>query len=141
MDRSEIEQFFARRDAAWQRHDVPALMSDHREDCVVQSPLAGKVKGPQAIEKIYAGWFSSFPDVKYSAESLLIDGNQAVQIISMTGKHSGEFCGLPPTGKRFMIHCAFAYLLSEGKIVRDIRIYDFTSLLLQLGVLHAKPGF
>jgi steroid delta-isomerase-like uncharacterized protein len=141
MNRNEIKQFFAKRDAAWQRHDVAAITANHAEDCEVQSPLAGKVKGLQAIEEIYAGWFSSFTDAKYSTESLLIDGNQAAQIVRMTGNHTGNFCGLEPTGKAFNMQCVFLYWFSEGKIVREIRIYDFTALLLQLGVLKAKPAF
>ncbi len=141
MNRGEIEKFFERRDAAWQRHEIAALTADHTEDCEVQSPLAGNVKGLQAIEQIYIQWFSSFPDARYSTENLIIDGNQAVQIVVMTGTHNGDFCGLSPTGKRFTMHCAFAHSFSEGKIAREIRIYDFTSLLLHLGVLKAKPGF
>ena len=141
MNRSEIEKFFGRRDAAWQRHEVAVLTADHTEDCEVQSPLGGNVKGLQAIEQIYRQWFTSFPDAKYSTESLLIDGNQAVQIVVMTGNHAGDFCGLSPTGKNFTMHCAFAYRFSEGKIAHEVRIYDFTSLLLHLGVLKAKPGF
>jgi len=141
MNRSEMEAFFVRRDAAWQRHEVAELTADHTEDCVVHSPLAGKVKGLPAIEEIYAGWFSSFTDAKYSTESLLIDGNQAAQIVIMTGIHSGDFCGLAPTGKVFNMRCAFLFGFSEGKIAREIRIYDFTALLLQLGVLKAKPAF
>ncbi len=141
MNRNEIEKFFAARDESWQRHDVKALTAEHTEDCEVQSPLAGTVTGLEAIERIYTEWFSSFPDAQYSTESLLIDGNQAVQVVVMTGIQKGDFCGFPPTGKKFNMHCAFAFWLSEGRIAREIRIYDFTSLLLHLGALKAKPAF
>jgi len=141
VTREEILEFFARRDAAWQRHDFAALAAEHTEDGEVDSPLWGKVKGSKAIQSIYIQWFSSFPDAAYFTEHLLIDGNEAVQFIKMSGTQKGEFCGLPPTGKRFEIRCAFLFFFADDRIVHEFRLYDFTGILLQLGVLKAKPAF
>jgi hypothetical protein len=33
----------------------------------------------------------------------------------------------------------FVYELKDGKIVHERRIYDFTGLLIQIGVLKVKP--
>jgi steroid delta-isomerase-like uncharacterized protein len=141
MTREEIREFFARRNEVWQRHDFAALTADHAEDGEVESPIGGNVKGRSAIREIYIGWFSSFPDVEYFTEHLLVDGNAVAQFVKMTGSQSGEFCGLAATGKRFEIRCAFLFFFADNKIAREIRIYDFTGLLLQLGVLKAKPSF
>ncbi len=141
MTRREITEFLARRDEVWNRHDFAVLAMDHVEDGEVDSPVGGNVKGRKAIEDIYRKWFSSFPDVKYHTENLLIDGNKAVQFVKMTGIQKGDFCGFPPTGKQFEIRCAFLFFFAERKIAREVRIYDFTGLLLQLGVLKAKPAF
>ena len=141
MTREEILSFFARRDEAWQRHDAVALAADHDEDGAVDSPLGGEVKGRGAILNIYRQWFLSFPDAKYFTEHLLIDGNKAVQFIAMSGTQKGDFCGLPPTGKRFEMRCAFMFSFADDKIAHEIRIYDFTGILVRLGVLTAKPAF
>ena len=141
MLRSEIEEFFRGRDEDWNRHDIEALMADHTEDCEVQSPVWGDVVGRSALHKIYTTWFYAFPDAQMTTEYLLIDGDRAAQFVRMTGIQKGEFCGLAPTGKKFEVHCAFLFTFSENKIVREIRIYDFTGILLQLGVLKAKPAF
>jgi len=141
MTREEIAEFFARRDAAWQRHDAAALAADHSENGEVDSPLWGKVKGRRAVLSTYTDFYASFPDAQYFTEHLLIDGNKVVQFIEMTGTQKGEFCGLPPSGKRFQMHCAFLFSFEEGKIAHELRIYDFTGILVQLGVLKAKPGF
>jgi len=52
----------------------------------------------------------------------------------------GEFMGLPPTGRRFEFDCVLIYDIEDGLIVRERRIYDFTGLLIQLGVLRGKPA-
>ena len=141
MLRSEIEAFFERRNEAWNRHDVVALTADHIEDGEVHSPIYGHVLGRDVIRNIYANWFSSFPDARVTTEHLLIDGDNAAQFVKMTGIQKGDFCGLAPTGKRFEVRCSFLFRFAENKIACEIRIYDFTGILLQLGVLKAKPAF
>jgi len=141
MTRKEISEFLALRDETWQRHDSEALAAEHAEDGEVDSPLFGKNKGRSAIQNIYANWFAAFPDAQYQTEHLLIDGNRAVQFTKMTGTQRGDFCGLPPSGKRFEMRCAFLFFFADGKIAHEIRVYDFTGIMVQLGVLKAKPGF
>ena len=141
MTRDEISQFLAGRDKKWQRHDSAALAEDHNEDGMVDSPFFGHISGRIALQDHYSQWFSSFPDAAYTLEQLVIDGNRAVQIIKMTGTQEGDFCGLQPTGKRFEMRCAFFFSFAGDGIANEIRIYDLTGILLQLGVLRAKPAF
>ena len=141
MTRKEIEEFLARRDEVWQRHDFAALTEDHAKDGEVESPFSGKLKDHASIQKVYREWFISFPDAKYVTEHLLIDGNNVVQLVKMTGTQKGDFCGLSPTGKRFEVRCAFFFSFADGKIAHEIRIYDLTGVYMQLGVLKAKPSF
>ncbi len=63
MTRDQTQQFFDRRVDAWRRHDVDALMRAHTDDCVLESPLAGKVTGRPAIENVYRAFVTSFPDL------------------------------------------------------------------------------
>ena len=141
MTPGEISEFFNQRDAVWNRHDFEALAADHAEDGEVESPLGGTVKGRPAIQNIYREWFASFPAVACRTAYLLIDGDRAVQIVKMLGTQKGDFCGLAPTGRCFEVRCVFIFFLAGNKIAREIRIYDFTGLLLRLGVLKAKPAF
>jgi steroid delta-isomerase-like uncharacterized protein len=141
MTRSDFSDFFAGRDKAWQDHNVEALTASHTPDGEIESPLFGKLKGETAIRKSYIEWFSTFPDTEFSCEHLLIDGDRVVQFVKITGTQNRDFCGFPTTGKRMQIRGISLYFLVEGKIKREIRNYDFTGVLLQLGLLKAKPAF
>ena len=141
MARKDISEFFAVRNEAWHRHDAAALAAEHADDGEIDSPLWGIVKGRSAIQNNYAQWFSSFPDAEYSSERLLIDRNTAVQFTKMFGTQQGEFCGLAPSGKRFEMRCVSLFSFEHGKIKQEIRVYDFTGILVQVGVLKAKPAF
>jgi predicted ester cyclase len=138
MTRKEMEHFFARRDEAWQRHDSAALTMDHAEDGEVESPFSGKLKGHSAIEKVYEQWFSSFPDVEYATEHLLIDRNSVVQIVKMAGMQKGDFCGLAPSGRRFEVRCAFyfsfAHLRHDWSAGTARRSYSQANVLIRPGV-------
>ena len=48
--------------------------------------------------------------------------------------------GLPPSGRSFRYAAVFLYELKDRQIVRERRISDFTGLLVQIGVLKAKPA-
>ena len=140
MTREEVTRFFARRQEAWARLDAPALGRDHSEDCVLESPTAGTVTGREQIEEIYQAWFKAFPDLELHQDDLLIDGDRAAQILTVMGTDVGGFMGLPATGKRFRFPAVLVHRLIDHQIVHERRVYDFTGLLVQIGMLKAKPA-
>jgi steroid delta-isomerase-like uncharacterized protein len=139
MTREEIDAFFARRQEAWKRRDLDMLMRDYSDDCIVDSPAGGKMKGRAAIEKVYREFFSSFPDLALDRPDYIIDKDRVAQTSTVTGTNKGGFMNLPPTGKRVSIPMVWIFRLKDGKIVEEQRVYDFTGMLLQAGVLKAKP--
>ena len=140
MTREQIVAFFVRRQHAWARHDAAALAADHAENCVAESPWAGTMKGREAIEQAYRHWFTAFPDFAFEGEELLIDGHRVARMATGVGTDIGGFMGLSPTGRPFRFPVVFLYTLNERQIVHERRIYDFTGMLVQIGMLRAKPA-
>jgi steroid delta-isomerase-like uncharacterized protein len=140
MTREEIGQFLARRQASWKLRDIDRLVADHAEEGVVETPFAGgTVKGRAAIEKLYRGFLSGFPDLAFERTEHLIDGDRVAQISTVTGTNKGGFMDLPPTGKKVRVPLVAIFTLKDGLIVEERRIYDFTGMLMQAGVLKARP--
>jgi steroid delta-isomerase-like uncharacterized protein len=139
MTRDAAQQFFDRRVDAWRRRDVEALMLAHTDDCVLESPIAGKVTGRAAIENVYRAFVTSFPDMTIENPDLIVDGDRAVQTVTFSGTNTGGFMGMAPTGKRFSFAAVLICTLRGGQIAHERRIYDFTGFLLEIGVLKAKP--
>jgi steroid delta-isomerase-like uncharacterized protein len=138
MTRDEILAILDRRREAYDRQDVDALARDYAPDCVVESPTGGVHHGPAAAAQVLQTVFDAF-DARLQQEALLIDGDCAAQVVRIEGTDSGNFLGLPPTGKSFRIPAVFLYDFKDGQIMRERRIYDFTGLLVQVGLLKAKP--
>jgi steroid delta-isomerase-like uncharacterized protein len=140
MTRDAIAALFARRDTAWGNEDAAALAADYAADAVIESPTAGVHRGPVAAQHGFDSVFTTFTDMTLHVESLLIDGDRVAQVLTIEGTNMGGIMGLPPSDKAFRVPAVFLYELRGDKISRERRIYDFTGLLVQVGVLKARPA-
>ena len=140
MTRDEVVLLLDRRFTALNNGDLTTLMTVHDPQGVVDSPLGGHATGIEAIRKVYDAWFASFPDAQFEIESPIVDGDRVAQVATVTGTDSGGFMGLPPTGKKFSMPMVFLFTMQDGMIQHERRVYDFTGLMIQLGVLKAKPA-
>lgn len=138
MTRDEAVAFFLRRQIGYDLHDAAALAADHAPDGVVRSPLFPRVEGTADIEKSYQELFTVFPDWQIRFEDPIIDGARIAQPFTARATHVGELMGLAGTGRRVKIHGALIHHMRDNLIADEQRIYDFTSLLMQLGILKVK---
>jgi len=140
MTRQQIEAWIERRQAAWNRRDVEALTADHLPDGTVESPMFGKLQGLADIRKSYANIFTIFENWVWRGEPAVVDGHRVAVPFTAQATHTHEFFGVPPSGRRFETHGVLVFTLDDGgRIVHERRIYDFSTLLIQIGVLKAKP--
>lgn len=139
MSRDEIVAFFDHRQELYDNLDAAGLAADYADDAVIESPSAGVHRGRTAAEQAFRAIFGAFLDHKTKIETLVIDDDRVAEIRMMEGTHIGEFMGVPPSGKPFRLAGVFLYELRNGTIVRERRIYDFTGMLVQIGLLKAKP--
>lgn len=140
MDRQDIVAIFARRDRAWAAHDAAALAAFHAEDAVGDSPMQGRLEGRARIHGVYEAWLRAFPDLTFTSLDLVIDDFKVAQFFSIRATQAAPFGGIPSTGRRIDFNGAWLYTLARnGLIIADRRFYDVTTLLMQLGMLKAKP--
>lgn len=141
MTRDQTLTLFTRREADWRRRDAAALAADHAPDGVVISPTGGVLEGRSEIERIYRVWFNAFPDLVFTNDDVMIDGSRVALLCRVAGTHGGEFFGVAATGRRIEIPMVFVYRFNAaGLIEEERRILDFTGVLVQVGVLRAKPA-
>jgi predicted ester cyclase len=100
--------------------------------------MAGRVTGRAAMEGVYRTWFKAFPDLKFEFQQLLIDGDHVAHIGVADGSDTGGFMGLPPTGRSMRFPFVMLHTMKGDKIGTLRTVYDFTGVLIQLGVLKAK---
>ena len=140
MTRAEVIAFFDARQTAYDNLDADGLAADYAVDCVVDSPTGGTHTGRAAARRVLQTVFDAFLDMKIKTDSLIIDGNHVAQTVSIEGTNIGGFLGVSASGKPFRLAAVFLYELENRHIVRERRIYDFTGMLTQIGVLKTRPA-
>jgi steroid delta-isomerase-like uncharacterized protein len=110
------------------------------EDCVTHQlrsgvPVDAVRRGRQAIKEHVAGWIASFPDLRFSVEQMLSEGDRVVMQLLMEGTHQGAWLGIPANGKKLQIRMFTIHRVAQGKIVEDWVLVESLGLFQQLGVV------
>ena len=141
MTRDEMAALVSRCHTAIVNRDADGVANEHAEDCVTESPTAGgHAVGREAVARIYDAWFTAFPDMQVTPAEFIIDGERAAQLFTVSGTDTGGFMGMPPTGKPFRLPIVILIEARNGAIVHSRPIYDFSGLLIQLGVLKVRAS-
>ena len=137
---ADIRGLFEERAQAWARRDAAALAAGYADDAVVNSPMFPRAEGRVAIQRSFESLFRVFPDWDMSCEAPCIDGDRVMQPCRVRATQLGDFMGLAGAGKRVEFDCVLIMEMRGERIAQERRIYDFTGVLIQLGVLRGKPA-
>ena len=140
MTREDAAEFFNRQAAGWNARDPDALALGYADDGTIISPIFRTVQGKDAILESFRALFGTFPDWQYTGHELLVDGDNIAQPFVVHATHVREFMSLPGSGRKFDIQGMRLLKMRDGLIAYERRYYDFTGLLIQLGVLRGKPA-
>ena len=102
--------------------------------------MFGLVQGRAAVLESFRKLYTAFPDWTVTMEPPIIDGNRVAILSSVSATHSADFMGLPATGRKAQVSGVQVLRLGDGTVVEELRLYDFTALLVQVGVLRTKVG-
>ena len=76
-----------------------------------------------------------FPDLHYTVEDLVAEGDKVVARLTISGTQQGAFMGIPPTNKHATISDIEIFRITGGKAVETWVQVDFLGLLQQLGAI------
>ena len=80
-------------------------------------------------------YLSAFPDINYSIDDILAEGDKTVIRCTVQATHKGTFMGIPATGKRIVVKEIEIDKIVEGKIVEAWGLSDSQDIMTQLGVI------
>jgi predicted ester cyclase len=90
-------------------------------------------------KQLIAMFRAAFPDLHFTLEDQIGEGDKVVHRLTARGTHTGEFQGIPPTGKQVTVTGININHFVEGKVVESWGIIDRVGLMQQLGVIPT-PG-
>src|SRR5438067_1399012 len=113
-------------------HHLDGLAAYLTPDVVVHAP--GAAPGLVGAQQLLAGYFSAFPDLHLSIDTLLALDGELLARLTATGTHTGPFLGIAPTGQRVSVGAFEAWRLREGHCAEHWLQLDSCDLLRQLGL-------
>jgi steroid delta-isomerase-like uncharacterized protein len=141
MTRHELQGIADRYADVWNRRDPGAIALHHAADSVAESPIYATLRGRKAIQDAARAFFTSFPDAAMSVDAMVVDEPRVAIFTTVNATHVNEFFGMPGTNRHIEFQNArLLEMDGDGLIKYERRIYDFTGLLVQVGILRAKPA-
>ena len=87
----------------------------------------------EAFDQFEATIHSAFSDMSHPIEEIVGEGENVAVRLRMEGTHTGDFMGLPASGKRFSVEGTAFLRIAEGKLAELWGIFDQIGLQQQIG--------
>ena len=103
-------------------------------DIVLHNPST-TIQGLEAYKQFITMYITAFPDLHFTIEDMIAEGDTVVVRYTTRGTHQGNLMGIPPTGKQVSGTGMFIDRIVNGKGVEQWFNTDDLGLLQQLGVV------
>ena len=80
-------------------------------------------------------FYTGFPDLAHNIKDVITDGNKVVVRFTLTGTHTSNFMGIPPTNKSINVSAIAILDVVDGKVKEVNGEFNQMSLMQQLGLV------
>jgi steroid delta-isomerase-like uncharacterized protein len=112
-----------------------ALAEVSAPDFVDHSPSPGQAPGVEGVIQSLTGLREAFPDMTFTVEDMIAEGDKVVSRLTMRGTHNGEFMGVPATGRPVAQTGIDIVRIVDGIAVERWGEFDNLGLMQQLGLI------
>jgi steroid delta-isomerase-like uncharacterized protein len=103
-------------------------------DWAYPGPMGQGLKGPEGFKQMVVTMRNAFPDLHYTIDDIIGEGDKAAARFTMTGTFQGEFMGMAPTGKQIKMTGVYFYRFRDGKEVEALPFIDSAAMYQQMGI-------
>jgi steroid delta-isomerase-like uncharacterized protein len=136
MSQENTNKALARRaiEEVWNRGNYAVLPELVANDILIHA-APDDIHGHEGIRRFYDALRHAFPDLHFTIEDQIADGDRIATRWSARGTHQGTFQGIPATGKPVRLTGIDIDRFVAGKVVECWPEANELGLLHQLGVL------
>jgi len=100
-----------------------------------EAPLEVENRGPESQRLLITMLRTAFPDLHFSIEHLIAEGDTVAGRLTMSGTHEGPLMGMPPTGRSVRQNHMHFVRFRDGKAIEHWGVRDDVTMMRQLGKL------
>ena len=124
MDDDDTRRMLEEIAAAFDRHDLDAIMAHLADDAVFESPRGAerwgtRFEGKAAVREAFAGRFAGIPDVRYSDDRHFVDGDR--------GASEWTLSGTTTDGERIEVRGCDLWTFRDGLVVKKDSFWKIRS--------------
>ncbi len=102
--------------------------------------VSGSQVGPELYKRRVMEMTTGFPDLCFTIEDTIAEGEKFVTCWTISGTHQKEYMGIAATGRKISLEGITIHHIRKGKILDSYARWDVLGLMRQLGVVPAKGG-
>jgi predicted ester cyclase len=99
----------------------------------------GRNRGPESMRGVATMLRTAFPDLRFTIEELVAEGDIVAGRLTMSGTHEGPLMGMQPTGRWVRQDHMHFVRFRDGKAVEHWGVRDDVGMMQQMGVMP-EPG-
>ena len=133
MSTEDNKDIVRRYQDAYNTANYAALAEVVATDVHTPNIVTGMPPGLEGAISVHQTTLLGMPDYLTTIEDLIAEGDKVVARVTMTGTHTGDFWGVPPTGRRVHLTAIYIVRIAGGKIVEHWGEEDGMKVFRQLG--------
>jgi len=103
-------------------------------------PYQISVAGPESLIDDVREFRKAFPDLRADCVDMVAEGTQVCSRGIWSGTHTGDFFGIPPTGKTMEVQGMNFFRFADGQFVERFGTWDVLAMMQQLGLMPPPAG-
>ncbi|MEU1555572.1 ester cyclase [Streptomyces scabiei] len=104
---------------------------------VPRAQSSGTTAGADGHMEVLGMMRSAFPDVQWTLEETVTEGDTVAARFTLRGTHDGAFFGIPASGNMISVQAMNFSCLAEGRIVGERGQPDLLGVMRQIGAVPA----
>lgn len=122
--------------SAWNAHDPETAAQYYTPDYFGRDvSQAEPHRGQDGLQRAMARCFRAFPDIHFTQDNLIIQGNTIALAWTAQATHLGRLMNIPASGRPVKVQGVSLLTIANGKIKEASYIWDVAGLLRGIGLL------
>lgn len=122
-------------EAAINQGDVDASGTYVADDVVELVPFPGQGPGLEGLKDVLRGMRTAFPDMHWTVDEQIAEGDQVLTRFTWTGTHEGEFLGVPASRRPVRVWGMVIDRIESNKVKETRLLMDTLALMRQIQAL------
>ena len=116
------------------KKQIDQINEEHFDKQVILVTSPENIVGIDGFKAYYNNYLTGFSEVTFTILDAFGQGDKIVKHWRFQGKHTGEFFGIPPTGKTVNVEGVTLVKMKDGKIAQEQDFLDNLVFYQQLGL-------